>query len=117
MILQKAILMAIQKEKFIDITKEKNIISIFELFNKSLKPTLNRWHSKEDAKFYEETITSFFEMIIKPLIQAWKEYCHPFIVQFVQEALSAYDTIKKERSLLSFQDLMHAHLSPIEEKS
>ncbi|MDR7075919.1 ATP-dependent helicase/nuclease subunit A [Neobacillus niacini] len=114
--LQKAINMAIQKERFIDTTKEKNIISIFELFNKSLKPTLNRWHSKEDAKFYEEKITSFFEVTIKPLIQTWREYCHPFIVEFVQEALAAYDTLKKERSLLSFQDLM-MHTSQLLKKN
>lgn len=104
--LQKAIIMGIQKERLIDATKEKNMISIFEIFNKSLKPTLNRWHSKEDAKFYEEKIGSFFEVSIKPLLQSWKEYCHPFIVAFIQEALTAYEALKKERSLLNFQDLM-----------
>jgi ATP-dependent helicase/nuclease subunit A len=104
--LQKAIIMAIQKERLIDITKEKNIISIFDLFNKSLKPTLNRWKSKEDAKFYEEKITSYFEVSIKPLLQAWKEYCHQPIVDIIQEALSSYESLKRERSLLNFQDLM-----------
>jgi ATP-dependent helicase/nuclease subunit A len=114
--LQKPIIMAIQKERLMDVTKEKNIISIFELFNKNVKPTLKNWHTKEDAKFYEEKITSFFEVSIKPLIQAWKEYCHPQIVRFIQEALSVYETLKKERSLLNFQDLM-MHTSQLLKKN
>lgn len=114
--LQKAIIMGIQKERLVDVSKEKNMISIFELFNKSLKPTLNRWHSKEDAKFYEEKIGSFFEVSIKPLLQAWKEYCHPFIVAFIKEALIAYEALKKERSLLNFQDLI-MHTSQLLKKN
>jgi ATP-dependent helicase/nuclease subunit A len=114
--LQKAILMAIQKERLMDVKKDKNIISIFELFNKSLKPTLNRWQTKEDAKFYEEKITAFLEVSIKPLILKWKEYCHPMIVHFVQEALSGYEALKKERSLLNFQDLM-MHTSELLKKN
>jgi ATP-dependent helicase/nuclease subunit A len=114
--LQKAILMAIQKERLMDVTKDKNIISIFELFNKSLKPTLNRWQSKEDAKFYSEKITAFLEVSIKPLLQAWKEYCHPYIVDFIQEALTVYEGLKKERSLLNFQDLL-LHTSQLVKKN
>ncbi|MBT2734789.1 exodeoxyribonuclease V subunit beta [Bacillus sp. ISL-7] len=104
--LQKAILTAVQKEKFINPSKEKDIISIFELFDKNLKPTYNRWTAKEDAKFYEEKITAVFEVSIKPLIQAWKEYCHPIIIDFLQDAVRTYEQMKKERSLLNFQDLM-----------
>ncbi|MEH7130622.1 UvrD-helicase domain-containing protein [Neobacillus drentensis] len=104
--LQKAILTAVQKEKFINPAKEKDIISILELFDKNLKPTYNRWPSKEDAKFYEEKITAVFEVSIKPLIQAWKEYCHPKIIHFLKEAVQAYQHLKSERSLLNFQDLM-----------
>lgn len=104
--LQKAILTAVQKEKFINHAKEKDIISILELFDKNLKPTYNRWLSKEDAKVYEEKITARFEVSIKPLIQAWKEYCHPKIIGFLKEAILTYEQLKKERSLLNFQDLM-----------
>ncbi|MDR7240120.1 UvrD-helicase domain-containing protein [Neobacillus drentensis] len=104
--LQKAILTAVQKERFINPEKEKDIISILELFDKNLKPTYNRWPSKEDAKFYEEKITAVFEVSIKPLIQAWKEYCHPKIIRFLEEAVQAYQHLKRERSLLNFQDLM-----------
>lgn len=104
--LQKVIVTAVQKERFIDAAKDKNIISILTLFDKNLKPTYNRWLSKEDAKFYEEKIVSEFEVKIKPLIQAWKEYCHPRIIAFLKDGVQTYERLKKERSLLNFQDLM-----------
>ncbi|MGJ7913023.1 UvrD-helicase domain-containing protein [Neobacillus sp. LXY-1] len=108
--LQKAIVMAIQKDRFIDSSKDKELIGIFSFFDKNLKPTYNRWLSKEDAKFYEEKMTSEFEVKIKPLIVAWKEYCHPIIIEFLKEAVTTYEQLKKERSLLNFQDLM-MHIS------
>ncbi|MGG3466798.1 UvrD-helicase domain-containing protein [Neobacillus pocheonensis] len=104
--LQKAILTAIQKARFIDPSKEKDIISIFSLFDKNLKPTFNRWESKEEANFYFDKIGAVFEGEIKPLLKAWKEYCHPKIVDFINRALLSYEGLKKQRSMLNFQDLM-----------
>lgn len=104
--LQKAIVTALQKERFINPAKEKDLMSIFALFDKKLKPTLNRWESKEDAKFYEEKISTAFEVSVKPLVQAWKEYCHPIITTFLLGAIEKYTQLKKERSLLNFQDLL-----------
>ncbi|MGG1678069.1 UvrD-helicase domain-containing protein [Neobacillus sp. NRS-1170] len=104
--LQKAIVTALQKSRFIDTPKEKDIIGIFSLFDKNLKPTYNRWLSKEDANFYFDKIGAEFEGTIKPLLKAWKEYCHPKIVRFIREAILTYEVLKKQRSLLNFQDLM-----------
>jgi ATP-dependent helicase/nuclease subunit A len=104
--LQKAIVTAIQKERFTDLSQEKNLISILSLFDKKLKVTQNRWGSKEDAKIYEEKISATFDAVIKPLIQEWKEYCHPIINDFLHGAILQYSQLKKERSLLNFQDLL-----------
>ncbi|MFJ5716947.1 UvrD-helicase domain-containing protein [Neobacillus sp. NPDC093127] len=104
--LQKAVVTACQKTRFIDSLQDKDIIGIFSLFAKNLKPTYNRWPSKEDAQYYEEKITAAFEVNIKPLVQAWKEHCHPMIVSFLKGAVQSYEQLKKERSLLNFQDLM-----------
>lgn len=105
-VLQKAILTALKKERFINLNKEKDLFSVFALFDKKLKATQNRWESKEDAKYYEEKINTVFEGTIKPLIRAWKEYCHPYITNFLSGALEQYSQLKKERSLLNFQDLL-----------
>lgn len=104
--LQKAVVTAIQKARFINPKKEKDLISVFALFDKKLKPTLNRWESKEDAKYYEEKISTSFEMNVKPLMEAWKEYCHPYVTRFLLGAIEEYMRLKKERSLLNFQDLL-----------
>lgn len=103
--LQAAIITALKKERFLD-PSDKEIISVFELFNKNLKPTLNRWHTKEDAKYYEEKIKDVFAESIKPRLQDWREYCHPKVVAFLQEAMAVYNQLKKERSFLNFQDLL-----------
>jgi ATP-dependent helicase/nuclease subunit A len=107
-VLQRAILFACNKEKHMNEHSEKELIKIYEAFNKNLKPTLNRWNTKEDAKFYFEKISSDFEGSIQPLIKEWKEYCHPIIVSFLRGALKIYEEIKVERSLLNFQDLLLA---------
>ncbi|MGJ7921578.1 UvrD-helicase domain-containing protein [Neobacillus sp. LXY-4] len=110
--LQKTIVIACKKERHIDPKKDRDLIEFYELFNKNLKPTLNRWKTKEDAKYYAERISSEFEQFIKPLIKQWKENCHPIIVAFLQGALAEYEKLKSERSLLNFQDLLlnAAHL-------
>lgn len=104
--LQKAIILACRRVKHLDESDEKSIIGFYELFNKGLKPTQNRWKSKEDAKFYAEKISAVFDDSIKPLIKNWKEYCHPKIVKFLRTAIIQYEELKKERSLLNFQDLL-----------
>ncbi|MDQ0254648.1 ATP-dependent helicase/nuclease subunit A [Evansella vedderi] len=104
--LQKSLVIALQKLKHVDTVKEKHMIELFELFNKNLKPTYVRWDSKEDAVFYHEKIQALMDNSIKLLIKEWKEYCHPIIIHFLQKALSQYEQIKKERSLLNFQDLL-----------
>lgn len=104
--LQKCILQALQKERFIDLEKEKDILSVLALFDKKLKVTQKCWESKEDAKYYLEKISSSFDDLIKPRIIAWKEYSHPIITSFLLGAIDGYLNIKKERSLLNFQDLL-----------
>mgnify|MGYP000891922452 CR=1 FL=1 len=103
---QNTILSAFKKSRFLDPTRDKEIISYFEMFDKKLKPTLNRWNSKEDAKFYEAKFNTLVETEIRPLLQQWREYCHPKVVVFLQEAMKTYIQFKKERSLLNFQDLL-----------
>jgi ATP-dependent helicase/nuclease subunit A len=104
--LQDVILTALKKDRFMDHSKEKNILFIFELFNKNLTVVQKRWSTNEDAKFYRDKVSTHFEVKIKPLLQAWKEYGHYRIVGFIKDSLEVYDQLKKERSLLNFQDLM-----------
>ncbi|MFS0824014.1 UvrD-helicase domain-containing protein [Bacillus sp. 1P02SD] len=103
--LQEAIDDALRHVKYDDKTDALKI-KIFQLFDKKLKVTQYKWTSKEDAKEYLERITSFFETHVQPLIERWREYCHPFVIELFQEALAEYEKIKQERSLMNFQDLL-----------
>lgn len=106
--LQKTIIAALKKMRHMDENEDKQIIAIFELFNKSLKPTFNRWepNDKEDVRYYSDKISNELEKSIKPLLQSWWEYCHPTVVEFLLKALKTYQQLKQERSLLNFQDLL-----------
>ncbi|WP_407269786.1 UvrD-helicase domain-containing protein [Radiobacillus sp. PE A8.2] len=104
--LQKAILATLMKMRHIDEASDKQIIEIFELFDKNVKPTLNRWESKEDAKYYHEKITSMFDQSVKGLLQAWREYCHHKVIAILSGAMQVYEQLKKQRSLLNYQDLL-----------
>lgn len=104
--LQKIIVQALQKERFLDPSNDRDIIALLELFNKKIKVTQNRWPSKEDAKFYEGKFIDLVAVNVAPLVQQWKEYCHPKVVSFLQGAIHVYNNLKNERSLLNFQDLL-----------
>ncbi|MFA9560630.1 UvrD-helicase domain-containing protein [Evansella sp. AB-rgal1] len=105
--LQKAIKDALRMDAYL---KRNNtmMIEVFDLFDKksAFNITQNRWTSKEDAKEYKERIQLFFEDRIQHLLLEWREYCHPIIIEFLQGALHIYEQIKKQRSLLNFQDLL-----------
>lgn len=105
--LQKAIKEALQKNK---VVKRNNqlIIEVFELFDKksAFSITQNRWTTKEESKDWKARIEAFFDGRIAPLLQEWREYCHPIIIELLQGAFRVYEQIKKQRSLLNFQDLL-----------
>ncbi|OEH84681.1 hypothetical protein BHU72_07530 [Desulfuribacillus stibiiarsenatis] len=106
--LQKSIISAVIKFRHMKQGNDAEIVDIFTIFDKELKPTYVRWNpaSKEDVNYYYETISSLMEGTVRPLLQCWKEYCHPKLISFLFEALKEYNRIKKERSLLNFQDLL-----------
>lgn len=105
---QKTLVAALRKMRHLNESQDKEIIAVFELFNKNLKPTFNRWDPefKEDVRFYSKKLMGEFEKDVLPLLQAWREYCHPKIIAFLSKAMEAYEKLKRERSLLNFQDLL-----------
>lgn len=103
---QKLILKAIRREKVVASPTEKDLLTILESFDKNIKVTQNRWVTKEDAKFYAGKLQDFVESSIKPQLKQWREYVHPKIIRFLKGAYDHYAQLKKERSLLNFQDLL-----------
>lgn len=116
--LQQIIIQAIRKNRFQPKLKEYQMIETFELFDKKrLKPTQKKWRTKEDAKEYDSKIKIFFEDQIKDILVAWKEFVHPIVVDFLKPAFVQYEQLKRERSLLNFQDLLMKSAQLLKENS
>ncbi|GAA0480090.1 UvrD-helicase domain-containing protein [Salinibacillus aidingensis] len=104
--LQSAITVALRKMRHMNHKQDKDIIDVFEQFDKNLKPTYNRWMYKEDAEYFYDKIRALAEMKIVPLLKQWREYIHSDVISFLRQALNEYESLKDERSLLNFQDLL-----------
>lgn len=104
--LQQTIVQVLKKAKHIDVKNDSKMMEIFEMCNKKLSVTLYKWPSKEIARHYEERLGTFITVTIAPLLQQWKEYCHPIIVEILKGGLKQYEELKKSRSLVNFQDLL-----------
>lgn len=117
--LQKSLISALMKMRHMDESQDKDTIEMFKLFNKKLKPTFNRWKPeyKEDVRYYSEKITDEFEKSIKPILQSWWEYSHPIVIKFLAGALEAYEELKRQRSLLNYQDLLLKATSLLKENA
>ncbi|WP_042347637.1 UvrD-helicase domain-containing protein [Bacillus massiliigorillae] len=105
--LQKSIQEALRKAQYRS-NSNQLIMEIFELFDKKTvyKIVQKNWTSKEDAKEYQAKIKQYFEDCIIPALQAWREYSHSIIIEFLYMVLKQYEAIKKEQSLMNFQDLL-----------
>ncbi|MBD3108448.1 UvrD-helicase domain-containing protein [Bacillus sp. AGMB 02131] len=104
--LQQLIIKVLKKAKHIDEKNDSKIIEIFEMANKTIKVKLKNWPNKELGRHYEDKVKDFINVTLKPLLQQWKEYCHPIIVDILKGGLEQYERLKKSRSLVNFQDLL-----------
>lgn len=104
--LQKAILKADRYFRYFDLSKERNVVSLLKEFDKTFSVTLNRWNSSDEAKQYRDEFNSFAEEIVKLLMQAWREYCHFVLMEFMLPAVKYYEQIRFKKSKLNFQDIL-----------
>ena len=104
--LQQMVIQVLKKAKHINEKIDSNIIGIFEMVNKKIKVTAKKWPSRKIALEYDGRISTFINGTIKPLLQQWKEYCHPIITDTLKGGLYQYEQLKKSRSLVNFQDLL-----------
>ena len=104
--LQKAILKTVRYLRFFDLNQEANIVKILANFEKELSITQNRWNDTAAAKQYRDEFSDLTKGMIFPLMEQWREYCHYYIVDFLQGAVQAYEKLRQELSFLNFQDLL-----------
>jgi ATP-dependent helicase/nuclease subunit A len=104
--LQKVILRAKRKISFVSPEQDTSFLGVIKLFEKAKKPVQKRWKSKEEAKDFQAEFEEFIETDVQPVIRAWREYTHYYIITFLREAVRYYEERKKQLSTLNFQDLL-----------
>jgi len=110
--IQESILQVIRlKDYSAFIEKDYNKISLLENFDKNFSNSgyiiLNRWQSKEIAKYYkEEALPELRDKYIQPVLREWREYCHYHVFRFIMPAVENYHKFREKYSMLNFQDLL-----------
>lgn len=104
--LQKAILRANRYLRYFDLRQKANIVKILSLFEKEPSVTQNRWIVAEEAKKYRDEFTELSREVIKPVLRAWREYCHFHLMEFLLPAVGYFEEMRRELSALNFQDLL-----------
>ncbi|MFP4015893.1 MAG: UvrD-helicase domain-containing protein [Halanaerobiales bacterium] len=109
--LQEKIISSLRLTRYMDMKVDSHIIKILSNFHYNgktkSKVTLNRWLDKDMAREYRDQITDkLLDIYIRPAIREWLEYCHYHIVKFLEPAVGYYQELRRQRSLLNFQDLL-----------
>ncbi|MFP4662600.1 MAG: UvrD-helicase domain-containing protein [Halanaerobiales bacterium] len=119
--MQEKIISVLRMTRYLDTEVDAHVMKILSNFNHNGKTkskiTLYRWDNKEKAKEYrDQTIDNLLTIHIKPAINEWLEYCHYHIIQFLKPAVQYYQDLRRQRSLLNFQDLLMITAKMLREK-
>lgn len=115
--LQKKVIRTIMQLKYYDITMDKMKVAIMRPYQKASGVTLNRWKDNETAKLIRDEMQPILAEVIDESLKSWFEYCHSKLIPFLKPALLYYQQLKKERSLLNFQDLLSETARLLKENS
>ena len=85
--------------------EDRLFTQLLKILNRKITVTQNRWPTK-DGKDREEEMKKFQERIVVPALRAWGEYLHKPLMDFAMDGVRYYDTWRRERSMLNFQDLL-----------
>jgi len=80
------------------------LMETFELMDKNVGVTQNRWASKEEALDFQSVFDSFREGVVKEALRQWREFRHSKILGFLKPALDFFKEKRLSQSKLNFQD-------------
>jgi ATP-dependent helicase/nuclease subunit A len=104
--LQKSVKQAQQQLTFRNLEEDMDILALARLFDKAINVTQNRWTNKNMAKQFKEQFQDWQIKFLKPFMEAWTQYLHPQLIQFVQPAIQFSRLKRMESGALCFQDLL-----------
>ncbi|MBD3168526.1 MAG: AAA family ATPase, partial [candidate division Zixibacteria bacterium] len=87
------------------------LMAVLEHFDTSGKIIQKEWakekkFTREDAKKELENWTKFREMHVTPLLNTWRILRYRLIIPILKRAVKVYDSIRHEKGILNFQDLL-----------
>ncbi len=104
--LQELLRLARLRMRHMDLNQDRDFIKVLTGLDKSAKPTLYKWSSKETAKDQEAKFNHFRQDVVAPCLERWRKYCHYFIMELVVGAVNYFREVREKQSLMNFHDLL-----------
>jgi len=104
--LQEALRKARRMLRNLDMSVDRNVVMVGQLFDRSLQVTQNRWTEKAAAKELKERFQEWQISVLYPVLQEWREFLHPKIIRFVEPVIAYGRGKRMEAGVLDFQDLL-----------
>jgi len=108
--LDKLMLTLRRARHFIDnhgVETDRDAAALLALFEGSLDVTLKCWTDKNASKMIStERIPEFQTFVVEPALRLWRECAYRLVTEFVDEAVTYYDQIRRQESKVTFQDLL-----------
>ena len=82
------------------------LLRLLTILNKKPNHTKNRWRHREDAEAAQRAFDYFKDNHATPALQAWREYRHAVLAEFVLPAVDHCRRLRLGQSKLNYQDLL-----------
>ena len=92
------------RQRNLDFKDRGVLMETLELLDKEIKPTQNRWPSKEEALDFKALFDSFRDEVVREALRQWREFRHSKILAFLKPALDYFKERRLGQSKLNFQD-------------
>lgn len=104
--LQDAVRHAVRFLRNMDLNDDRIVLDLAKLFDRSLNVTQNRWTDKNEAVRFKDSFHIWQQTVLRPFLDAWREYLHPKLIRFVLPAIQYARTKRLGAGELDFQDLL-----------
>ncbi len=104
--LQKCMRRCFVRQRNIGFKDDCILMDTFELLDRNLEVTKNRWPSKEMAETFLDEFKSFRDFVVKSALRQWREYRHSKIIDFLMPAVHFYTERRREQSRVNYEDLL-----------
>ena len=104
--LQKLLKSAVRRMSTLNLKDNPDFINLLSALDKSGSITQNRWSSRDVAKEQKGLFDVFKQEVVKPCLNAWREYCHYFVLELVLPAVDYFKSVRNKNSQMNFHDLL-----------